>query len=572
MATSDQIRRRGRWSLAVGMLIAALMLVAVAYADNVQNDVTVGGNDTFIAGGSTTINYRIIANNGDGQTGCNPSDGSAATVTINAPVSVTATPGSRVFTSCGANQSVVFTSTSPGDYNVTVSVADSGAGTYNTTPARFTLHVLAPSDSSPPVITPNVSGTLGTNGWYVSDVTVSWNVVDNESVISSSSGCGSTIISADTPGTTLTCTATSTGGTSSQSVTIKRDATAPSISGSASPAPNGNGWSNSDVTVSFTCGDALSGIASCESPHVLSSEGAGQSATGYATDNAGNTANTTVAEINIDKTAPTATATPAPAANVNGWNNSDVTVSFSGTDALSGIDFCDSPVVLSSDGAGQSASGTCTDKAGNVSDPATASGINIDKTAPSVALVGGPADGASYYFGSVPAAPTCTASDALSGLDGACMVSGFGTAVGSHTVTGSVTDKAGNSASDAHTYSVLAWTLNGFFQPVDMGASVWNTVKGGSTIPLKFRVFAGSTELTDTSVVTLLKAAQVPCSSGSEDTIEELAPTGGTSLRYDSTGAQFIYNWQTPKKPGYCYRVTVGTADGSSLVANFKLK
>ena len=56
-----------------------------------------------------------------------------------------------------------------------------------------------------------------------------------------------------------------------------------------------------------------------------------------------------------------------------------------------------------------------------------------------------------------------------------------------------------------------------------------------------------------------------------EDTIE-LVTTGGTTLRYDSTAGQFIQNWQTPKAAGTCYLVAMWTDDGSSLLANFKLK
>ena len=37
--------------------------------------------------------------------------------------------------------------------------------------------------------------------------------------------------------------------------------------------------------------------------------------------------------------------------------------------------------------------------------------------------------------------------------------------------------------------------MSGYYQPVDMNG-VWNTVKGGSTVPLKFELFAGTTELT----------------------------------------------------------------------------
>lgn len=123
-------------------LFFAVAGAAVVFADNVQNDIVVGGTDTFTSGGSTTVSYRITANNGDGETGCNASATSPATVNILAPANVTATPSSHTFTACGVPQSVVFTGTIPGDYVIPVSVADGGVGTYNTNPARFTLHVL----------------------------------------------------------------------------------------------------------------------------------------------------------------------------------------------------------------------------------------------------------------------------------------------------------------------------------------------------------------------------------------------------------------------------------------------
>lgn len=413
----------------------------------------------------------------------------------------------------------------------------------------------------------------GDNGWYTSDVSLTWSVTESESPSSLvKTGCVDQNVNADQTSTSYSCSATSAGGSAGPvSVSIKRDATKPTISGSASPTANGNGWNKSDVTVSFTCGDNLSGVASCGPDQTLSSEGTNQSVTGTVVDNAGNSDQAAVAGINIDKTLPSASASASPAPNANGWNNTDVTVSFSGSDALSGIDFCASDVVLSSEGAGQSASGTCTDKAGNESTLATASGINIDKTDPDVSLVGGPADGGSYYFGSVPAAPSCSASDALSGLDGSCGVSGYDASVGTHTVTATAKDKADNESSVSHTYSVLAWTLRGFYQPVDMG-DVYNTVKNGSTVPLKFEVFAGATELTDVADVKSLSYAQTACdTTATTDDIETTA-TGGTSLRYDATAGQFVYNWKTPSTPGKCYRVTMTTLDGSLLAAYFKLK
>jgi hypothetical protein len=101
---------------------------------------------------------------------------------------------------------------------------------------------------------------------------------------------------------------------------------------------------------------------------------------------------------------------------------------------------------------------------------------------------------------------------------------------------------------------------------------VVNTVRNGSTVPIKFEVFDGSTELTSTSIVNQpLTASETLCTGGPVDAIE-LVATGATSLTYDATGGQFIYNWKTPKKPGYCYVVTVTLTDGTSKSASFKLK
>ena len=165
-----------------------------------------------------------------------------------------------------------------GSYNITVASVTGGksGSLWDTTPAAFTLVVNPPSDTTPPVIMPNVSGTLGDNGWYVSDVSVTWTVTDPESAITSETGCEPTTINYDTAGVPLTCIATSAGGTNSQSVTIKRDATPPTISGAAAPAPNAAGWNNTDVIVSFTCSDSLSDVASCGPNQTLSSDGAGQ--------------------------------------------------------------------------------------------------------------------------------------------------------------------------------------------------------------------------------------------------------------------------------------------------------
>ncbi len=56
-------------------------------------------------------------------------------------------------------------------------------------------------------------------------------------------------------------------------------------------------------------------------------------------------------------------------------------------------------------------------------------------------------------------------------------------------------------------------TFKGFYQPVDM-EGVFNVVKGGSTVPLKFEVFEGSTELTDPSVIEGFSYEEITCPNG----------------------------------------------------------
>jgi hypothetical protein len=235
----------------------------------------------------------------------------------------------------------------PNDYDPGIAASDEGvyiiggAGPSGLSAAIY-LGRFQPADSSPPLITPTIMGTPGNNGWYVSNVTVSWSVSDPESAITSASGCDATTVNSDTAGTTLTCTATSAGGTSQQSVTIKRDATKPSISANLSPSsPASTGWYNIATgvpTVSFPCSDQMSGIdGSCPGPYAFG-EGANQSYSASVSDKAGNLSSAGVSGINVDLT--------APALNINGAANGTTfnvcslptRPSFVPTDNLSGLD------------------------------------------------------------------------------------------------------------------------------------------------------------------------------------------------------------------------------------------
>ena len=123
-----------------------------------------------------------------------------------------------------------------------------------------------PPDTTPPVITPQIAGTAGNNGWYLSSVTVTWSVTDPESGIASSTGCGPTTLTATTTGTTLTCSAKNGAGLSnSASTTIKVDLTPPTLTVPATITVNATSSAGAAVTYSVTATDVIdpSPVVSC---------------------------------------------------------------------------------------------------------------------------------------------------------------------------------------------------------------------------------------------------------------------------------------------------------------------
>jgi hypothetical protein len=278
-----------------------------------------------------------------------------------------------------------------------------------------------------------------------------------------------------------------------------------------------------------------------------------------------------------DATDPSTDCTPAAADGE--WHASNQSFSCTASDAVSGLaDSADASFSLSTsvaDGSDDSNastdSNTVADKNGNDVTVGPITGNKIDRKKPTtIAFVDGPASGGVYPYGSVPAEPTCTADDGTGSGIASCLVTGYSTAIGAHTLTATATDNVGNTDTSTRNYTVGLIT-QGFYQPVDMN-NVVNTVKSGSTVPLKFELFDDSAEITDTAAIASLKSKAYVCTSNPEDAIETLSPTGGTNLRYDAVAGQFVYNWQTPKSPGTCQKVTVATVSGTSISALFKLK
>jgi hypothetical protein len=162
------------------------------------------------------------------------------------------------------------------------------ASNYRVTVSGSPAPSCAPADTTAPVITYDISGTLGDNGWYKSDVALTWNVSEPESPGSLvKTGCVNQNITADQVATTYSCSATSDGGSAGPvNVTIKRDATQPTLNPSVSPNP---ALLNGSATASAGADDNLSGIASASCGAVDTSSVGSKSVTCNATDNAGNT-------------------------------------------------------------------------------------------------------------------------------------------------------------------------------------------------------------------------------------------------------------------------------------------
>jgi predicted outer membrane repeat protein len=149
------------------------------------------------------------------------------------------------------------------------------------------------------------------------------------------------------------------------SLTLFSDSNPPSITVTATKADStpytAGEWTNQDVTVHFTCTDSDSGILSCPADQVYDTDGI-FTAEGTATDNANNSAGVSFGPIQIDKTAPTLTAsvTPDPV-----HLNANATITADVSDAGSGVATQACGAVSTNTVGEKTVSCTATDHAGN---------------------------------------------------------------------------------------------------------------------------------------------------------------------------------------------------------------
>ena len=477
--TSHSLPARSlRRVLALGTAAALLVLAVpgVAHADVVQNDVGSSGSTTIVAGSSTSIAYSInenAQNRDDSQDGCNAADGSPATLTVNVPAAVTVTPKSRVYTTCKTNQSFEFTSSTPGTYVITVSMADANAlGLYNTSKAEFTLTVAPPLvTNTAPTVT--VGGVTHGASYEFGNVPVArCNVTDKEDGSTSFEASLSAITGTRAPDglgrQTATCDYTDVnngGGLSAHASATYDivDTTKPLVTVTAPAAKEATG-TETPVTFAATAHDVVDG----DLPVTCATSGGSAYAsrdsfpvgtttlTCSATDKAGNTGTSEPFDVTVtDKTAPDVT---TPANIVVGNDAATVTYAdATATDLVDGtLTATCSPASGSTFDLGDTTV-TCsaTDKAGNTGTKSFTVTVQ-DVTKPLVDVPSDQtveatgADGATVDYGLV------TATDDVDGAVAVTCDKASDTVfpLGDTTVTCSATDKAGNEGSNTFTITV----------------------------------------------------------------------------------------------------------------------
>lgn len=333
----------------------------------------------------------------------------------------------------GANQSVAGTAVDNADNDAQTSV-------------NVSIDKTAPSLSGAPTSSPNAAG------WYKQNVTIAWTCADVLSGIDGSCPTNSTI-SGEGEGLTASTSVKDKAGnqTNATSAPVRIDKTAPLTTAEAP-----EDWNNVDQTVALNASDALSGVDKTyykinDGPQTVyapdnkpefSAEGV-HTLEFWSIDTAGNEEAHKTVQVKIDRTPPTISHQLTPPTNVNGWNNSNVTVTFICNDTGSGIKSCTPDQTITTEGANQPVTGTAEDNAGNTAtDPAK---VSIDKTPPTISAARDrEPNGHGWYNGDVIVSFTCA--DALSGIDN-CPASKTVGEGSSQSVSGTARDAADNEAS-----------------------------------------------------------------------------------------------------------------------------
>jgi hypothetical protein len=159
---------------------------------------------------------------------------------------------------------------------------------------------------------------------------------------------------------------------------------APIIDYGCSPAPTScSGWARQPVTITWSIVGTKAAGTCVDTTVAAETAGSPQ----YCKVTQGNVTTETTVLLMLDMTPPRITgAKPSRPPDHDGWYRKPVAVSFSGTDALSGLAGCSSTTYSSPTAGPVNLVGRCQDRAGNVSSPLTF-GLRYDAVPPALAGV-----------------------------------------------------------------------------------------------------------------------------------------------------------------------------------------
>ncbi len=275
-----------------------------------------------------------------------------------------------------------------------------------------------------------------------------------------------------------------------------------------------------------------------------------------------------------DTTPPTVTGHATTRPNGAGWYRGNVRIDWHASDQ-SGIKRQPADTTVSTEGSNVTATSPLVcDKAPTPNcGRGTLEGLKIDKTAPQLAVTG-VSNGATYTLGNVPT-PSCSASDALSGLAAPCKgirSGGNAAGVGTFTYTTAVTDRAGNTRSTKATYKV-GYRFDGFLPPINDPGPPMSVFKAGSTVPVAITIKKANgqvvTPVSKPTWVTPSRGARTNASVN--ESVSNASGTSGSAFVWRN--GRWEFNWSTRGvSAGYVYRIGVRLDDGSTHYVNIGVR
>lgn len=240
--------------------------------------------------------------------------------------------------------------------------------------------------------------------------------------------------------------------------------------------------------------------------------------------------------VTLDATPPIISGAPTTKPNSQGWYNAPVTVHFTCDDALSGMGSCPGDVTLGTEGAKQDVSAIATDRVGNTA-VTTVGGLSIDRTPPVLTVPDSVTVDASSPAGAGVTYAT-TATDTLSGPSpvGCNPPSGTTFSIGTTTVTCTVSDAAGNTATRSFPVKVNSaaeqlTNLVGVIQSFKLKQGIVSSLDAKLTAAQAAQAAAGAGDRITACNQLSAFINEVQAQSGKELTLDQAVQLAGSTKR-----------------------------------------